>query len=249
MNYWRTDPPFAKAAKDGAPKEENMEMNLETATIANITGEKYLAHRMYGTFQVAGCADGESVALTRVTPRTASMDYGDKRILPLAISAREIAEDVCREINSDAGERSYLGVFVCAGDAPTEAELRAAREKLDEFYRALVAAANREWERSHSYLFIHDLQRRAAARLGMVKEWHYEARETEECPGCGERVKPGVAVCKSCRAILNRDKAAALGIVGYADRAAGTGASASAADAAQAVAPGERVVDHSRARR
>jgi hypothetical protein len=141
------------------------------------------------------------------------MDYGDKRTLPLAITAREIAEDICREINSDAGENSFLGVFVCAGDAPTDKELKSAQEKLDEFYRALVASADREWERSHSFLFIHDLQRRAATNLGVQKEWHYQARETEECPGCGDRVKPGVAVCKSCHAVLNREKALALGLI------------------------------------
>jgi hypothetical protein len=191
---------------------EKTEMSAEHAIIANITGESYLAHRMYGTFQIAGCGDGAPYALTRVTPRTAVMDYGDKRTLPLAIAAREIAEDLCREINSDAGERSFLGVFVCAGDTPTEAELRAAQEKLDEFYRALVAAADREWERSHSHLFIHDLQRRAALRLGLEKEWHSRSRETLECPGCGERVKPGVAVCNSCHAVLDRDKALALGL-------------------------------------
>jgi hypothetical protein len=188
-------------------------MQNETAVIANITEQHYMAQRMYGTFQIAGRGDGDACALTRITPRTAVMDYGDKRTLPLAITAREIAEDLCREINSDAGERSFLGVFVCAGDAPSEAELRGAHEKLEEFYRALVAAADREWERSHSFLFIHDLQRRAAARLGVEKEWHYQARETEECPGCGERVKPGVAVCKSCHAVLNRDRALALGLI------------------------------------
>lgn len=188
-------------------------MPNDIAVIANITEQRYMAHRMYGTFQVSGRSDGETFALTRVTPRTATMDYGDKRTLPLAISAREIAEDICREINSDAGERSFLGVFVCAGDTPTAEELRDAQEKLDEFYRSLVASADREWERSHSYLFIHDLQRRAAARLGLEKEWHYQARETEECPGCGERVKAGVAVCKSCHAVLNRDKALALGLI------------------------------------
>ncbi len=76
-----------------------------------------------------------------------------------------------------------------------------------------MASADREWERSHSFLFIHDLQRRAAAKLGMEKEWYYQVRETEECPGCGERVKPGVAVCKSCHAVLNREKALALGLI------------------------------------
>jgi len=183
------------------------------AVIANITEQHYMAHRMYGTFQIAGRAEGEAYTLTRITPRTAVMDYGDKRTLPLPISAREIGEDICREINSDAGEHSFLGVFVCTGDTPTEEELKNAWEKLDAFYRTLVSAADREWERSHSYLFIHDLQRRAAAKLGLEKEWHYQTRETEECPGCGDRVKPGVAVCKSCHAILNREKALALGLI------------------------------------
>ena len=188
-------------------------MPSETAVIANITEQHYMAHRMYGTFQIAGRAEGEACALTRITPRTAVMDYGDKRTLPLAITAREIAEDICREINSDAGENSFLGVFVCAGNAPTEDELRGARARLEEFYHAMVAAADREWERSHSFLFIHDLQRRAAGHLGLNKEWYYQARETAECPGCGERVKPGVAVCKSCGAILDREKALALGLL------------------------------------
>src|SRR5579862_9143216 len=134
---------------------------LPHAVIANITEQHYMAQRMYGTFQIAGREEGAAFSLTRVTPRTAVMDYGDKRTLPLAISAREIAEDLCREINSDAGEDSFLGVFVCAGESPSAEELRAAQEKLDHFYRGLVAAADREWERSHSFLFIHDLQRRA----------------------------------------------------------------------------------------
>lgn len=205
-------PAEASVHTDRSPQAVHTERSTH-AVIANITDQSYLAQRMYGTFQIAGRAEGERYALTRVTPRTASMDYGDKRVLPLHLTGREIAEDLCREINSDAGERSFLGVFVCAGEVPTAEELRRAQEKLEDFYRALVAAADREWERSHSYLFIHDLQRRAAATLGLDKEWHYQAQETAECPGCGERVKAGVAVCKSCGAILNREKAQALGLV------------------------------------
>lgn len=189
-------------------------MNADIAVIANITEQRYSAQRTYGTFQVAGCAPGETCALTRITPRTAIMDYGDKRTLPLPISAWEIANDLCREINSDAGEQSFLGVFVCAGSAPTEEELGAAREKLEQFYRALAAAADREWERSHSVVFINDLQRRAAANLGLEKEWFTTTPAyAGDCPGCGERVKPGVAVCRVCHAVLDRDKALALGLI------------------------------------
>ncbi len=184
------------------------------AVIANITDQVYTANRTYGMFRILGRTEDEPFALTRVTGRTAVMDYGDKRTLPLVISAREIAEDLCREINADAGERSDLGVFVCAGETPTEGELAAARERLEEFYKGLVATADREWERSHSHLFIHDVQRRAAAQLGLQKDWYSKAPEyAGECPGCGERVKQGVAVCRSCGAILDREKAAALGLV------------------------------------
>ena len=71
-------------------------MNSETAThsersshavIANITEQSYTLHRTYGTFRIAGKSEGEEYALTRITPRTAIMDYGDKRTLPLPISA------------------------------------------------------------------------------------------------------------------------------------------------------------------
>jgi hypothetical protein len=220
-------------------------MQQHTAAIVNITEQSYLAHRTYGTFSIGEREAGQAYALTRVTSRTAVMDYGDKRVLPLEISAREIADDLCREINSDAGENSFLGLFVCAGDSPTEEELRRARARLEEFYRALVAAADREWERSHSFLFINDLERRAAAHLGLEKEWFYQQRETQECPGCGERIKPGVAVCKTCNAILDREKALALGLVaplpGNARSEPSLAAPAAGGESAQLSAVGPKV--------
>lgn len=183
-----------------------------SAVIVNLTDQTWTLHRSYGTYRVRGCESGEPYALTRVEGRSACMDLGDKRTMEVLISAAEVAQDLCREINSDAGEESNLGVFVAKGEMPSAEELRKEREKLAVFYRRLVAGADREWERSHSYLFINDVERRAARFLGMDKEWFYQARETVECPGCGEKIKPGVAVCKSCGAILERSKAAALGL-------------------------------------
>jgi hypothetical protein len=201
-------------------------MPEETAVIANLTAQSWSLHRNYGAFFIP-CADASrdaqtgdaatgappaSPSLTRVTPRRAVIDLGDKRTLDVHIAARDIAADLCREINGDAGEDSFLGAFVCAGDAPTPAEISDARRRLDAFYRRKVAEADREWARSHSHLFLDDLQRRAARELGLEREWNYQLHETSDCPGCGERVKPGVAVCKSCGAILDREKARALGL-------------------------------------
>ena len=187
-------------------------MRLTSAVIVNSTEETWTLHRSYGTYRVRGCESGEPYALTRVEGRMAHMDLGDKRNVEVPISAVEIAQDLCREINSDSGEESFFGVFVAAGEVPSNEELRRAREKLAAFYRRLVAGADREWERSHSYLFINDVERRAAHYLGLEKDWFYQAHDTVECPGCGEKIKPGVAVCRTCGAILDRGKAASLGL-------------------------------------
>ena len=187
-------------------------VNQTSTVIVNLTEQNWILHRSYGTYRVRGCESGEPYTLTRVDGRTAFMDLGDKRTMGVPISAAEVAHDLCREINSDAGEESFFGVFVAAGEMPTNEELRRAREKLAAFYRRLVAGADREWERSHSYLFINDVERRAAHYLGVEKDWFYQAHETVECPACGEKIKPGVAVCKSCGAILDRTKAASLGL-------------------------------------
>ena len=101
-----------------------------------------------------------------------------------------MAQDLCREINADGGDDSFFGVFVAAGETPGDDELADARERLAAFYRRVVVVADREWERSHSYVFINDIARRAAHFLGLEKEWFYQARETMECPGCGEKIKP-----------------------------------------------------------
>ena len=182
------------------------------AVIVNLTEQNWILHRSFGTYMVRGCQGDQAYALTRVEGRTAFTDMGDKRTLPIHISAIELANDLCREINSDGGEDSNFGVFVAEGAIPTDAELGRGHEKLAAFYRRLVAGADREWERSHSYLFINDVERRAAKYLGLEKDWFYQARETVECPGCGEKIKPGVAVCRTCRAILDPAKAANLGL-------------------------------------
>src|SRR6266403_690156 len=121
--------------------------------------------------------------------------------------------NISTEISGDSGEGSYHGVFVVAGAAPTESELAEARRRLEDFQRRLVAAADLEWERTKNPMFITDLERRAARQLGLEKPWLYDARPLADCPVCAEKIKHGVAVCRSCGAILDREKAAQYGLV------------------------------------
>ncbi len=183
------------------------------AVLCNIAEQSWILHRTHGTFVIAGRTPGETFTLTVIGARTGAIDLGDKRTLEFPISAREIAEDLAREVNSDGGEGSYFGVFVCKGDEPADAELACAREQLGAFYRNLVAVADKEWERTQNVIFISDLQRRAARELKLEKEWSYEPQQRMDCPACGEKLKPGVAVCRVCGAVLDRAKAAQFGLV------------------------------------
>src|SRR5229473_1867346 len=193
----------------------------ETATVSlvNISTEKWPPrHRTYfGSLEVRSPESGETYAITPIRGCTGVMDLGDKRIMEYRITAREIAEDVAREINGDSGEGSFHGVFVAAGELPSEAELADARHRLEEFQRRLVAAADLEWERTKNPMFITDLERRAARQLGLEKPWLYDARPLADCPVCAEKIKHGVAVCRSCGAILDREKAAQYGLVAAED--------------------------------
>jgi hypothetical protein len=186
----------------------------ETVALVNISTEKWPPRQRtyFGSLQILSPAPGEPFAITPIRGCTAVMDLGDKRTVEVPLSAREIAEDIAREINGDSGEGSFHGVFVAAGETPTEAELADARGRLEEFQRKLVASADLEWERTRNPMFITDLERRAARQLALEKPWLYDPKPLAECPACGEKIKHGVAVCRACGAILDKEKAAQYGL-------------------------------------
>src|SRR3972149_9245064 len=106
---------------------EATKMTQGTAVGVNLPEQSWPPPRSYGTFQVRGCAAEEPYALTPVGARAAVIDLGDKRTLEVPITAREVAQDLCREINADAGEDSFFGVFVAQGEQPDGDELTEAR--------------------------------------------------------------------------------------------------------------------------
>ena len=183
--------------------------------LVNISTEKWppRMRTYFGSLEIRSPQPGEPFAITPIQGCIGVMDLGDKRTMEYRITAREIAEDLARELNGDSGEGSYHGVFVAAGDAPTDSELADARRRLEEFQRRLVAAADLEWERTKNPMFITDLERRAARQLRLEKPWLYDPKPLADCPVCAEKIKPGVAVCRSCGAILDREKAAQYGLV------------------------------------
>ncbi|MGC1483346.1 MAG: hypothetical protein WA789_06090, partial [Candidatus Acidiferrum sp.] len=162
-----------------------------TVSLVNISMEKWPPrHRTYfGSLQVVSPQAGEAFAITPIRGCNGVMDLGDKRVMEYRITAREVAEDIARELNGDSGEGSFHGVFVASGEMPTEGELADARRRLEEFHRRLVAAADLEWERTRNPMFITDLERRAARQLNLEKPWLYDPKPLAECPVCAEKIK------------------------------------------------------------
>jgi hypothetical protein len=185
-----------------------------TVAIASISDQDWYISRTHGVYHIPACPKGEPYALLLLSARPDALDLGDNRRFPFVISAREIADDLLQDLQDH-------GIFVCAGPRPTKEELAEAAARRDGFYFRLVTEADVMWARGHSYREISDLHRRAAIALGMEREWAYVPIRMVDCPACGEKVKPGVAVCKHCHAILDTAKAAQHGL-------AGRGASANA---------------------
>lgn len=180
-----------------------------TATIASISDQDWFISRTHGVYRIPACGTGEPYAVLVLSARPDALDIGDNRRIPFLISAREIADDLVQDLLEH-------GVFVCNGARPTQDELSDATARRDAFYLRLITEADVMWARGHSYREISDLHRRAAMALGMEREWAYVPVRLVDCPACGEKVKPGVAVCKHCRAILDASKAARHGLGGGA---------------------------------
>jgi hypothetical protein len=200
----RQSPPSASRRDilvDTRPKGDT----AATVAVASISDQDWYVSRTHGVYHIPSCAQGEPYALLLITSRGDALDLGDNRRFPFTISAREIADDLLQDLHDH-------GIFVCAGARPTADELATAAAKRDTFYQRLVADGDTMWARGHSFREISDLHRRAAISLGIEREWAYVPVRMVDCPACGEKVKPGVAVCKHCRAILNAEKAAEHGL-------------------------------------
>ena len=180
-----------------------------TVSIVNLSDQDFYVSRTYGIFHIPACAKGEPYALLLVTNRGDALDLGDNRRFPFTISARDIAADLIQDLEPH-------GIFVSAGARPTDDEIAMAQTARLEWYQQLVADADTMWARGHSYREISDMHRRAALSLSVERDWAFVPQKLIDCPVCGEKVKPHVAICKHCDAVLDAEKAAKHGIASKA---------------------------------
>lgn len=117
-----------------------------------------------------------------------------------------------------------IGFFVTPNETPTEEELAAAEKRQRASFMQIIHITDQKWMTSKDPKSITALERIAAQTLGLEKEWAPKNLDLIACPGCGVQVAPTVAVHSlglgGCGAILDREKAIALGMMQQASRPA-----------------------------
>jgi hypothetical protein len=103
-------------------------------------------------------------------------------------------------------------------DEPTPNELREANKRFEAWDLAKIAEADRfhdagpanKEEGSNNIRAEH---REALRRRKQTRTWDQPSETMVDCPGCGERVRPGIILHRACGYIFDMEKAIAAGMV------------------------------------
>jgi hypothetical protein len=200
----------ARSIRNPMSEREYARITEQRRYVVNITEKAWQVQRTFGVFQIAGCLKGQPYTVLEVTGRVEVSDEGDDRGLQISHEADEIAADVAREINENITAAPngipFMGVFVSESKKPAAEELAAAREKLREYQRALVAFAVVLWDDPKTHREINELHRWAGRALNVTGDWLMPVYEKVPCAACGTAIKPGLAKCPECHAVLDLEK-------------------------------------------
>jgi hypothetical protein len=143
-------------------------------------------------------------------------------VLIVPTAPEEVAEAICFDYKK--GQLEFQvgvaepGLFWVQGDyaakekhaelkAVSAEEFRATTKMQTEWFKLLVAKADDAWGKFHQRAMISHIQKVAAARLKLNREWQLDVEVSaalSECPVCFEKVHPRAIICRGCNAILNQ---------------------------------------------
>jgi hypothetical protein len=165
----------------------------------------------FGPFKMPGCPRNPKdlkPVKKAVYGTIIGIDRGNGQLDPQKDSAKAWAKSV-------ANGHEQFGVFVSAGDEPTQAELQAALARLESYYRSRLERAEDIWARTGSRKGIEWVDRLAAQYFGLVKEWGHDRSQDSTCPACKKSVAADAIKhdIPSCGAILDWERAREFGML------------------------------------
>jgi hypothetical protein len=174
-----------------------------------------------GSYYLPACAEGEEYSKPLVINEIVITytDQGEGRLGFMTDEGLAVAANIlgCEYRNGEwlAGphysDLRDWGCFVSTSETPTAKELTEAKTRLRRKMEQLVAKADQKaLEGNEGLKEIDAIHRKAAHYLNVSRTWATLPVQMDGCPACGSQVKPGVAICPHCTAVLDEAKARAF---------------------------------------
>ncbi|HEX8801770.1 MAG TPA: hypothetical protein VF772_24320 [Terriglobales bacterium] len=175
-----------------------------------------------GTFNIEPCAEDGGLGPPLVLPTVWRDTYFiEQEMKTHAVSGEFMAIDIVHPVTAHIGAGKTwwsiganlddIGVFWTKNNPPLDAEIEAARKKMEITYRKLLNMAA-SIEAAGRIDDITPLMRIAASYFGEDRAWNKIYRKTMECPGCGEPAKAGI-IRHPCGYIFDPDRALMAGMI------------------------------------
>jgi hypothetical protein len=169
--------------------------------------EKKVAKGVLGIYKIPGCGPNQRVSEPMKIPAIVMSSYFDAASQSMKtdiMKGEVLAQDIVRPFTvADWSVGNILedfGVFWTRNEVPTEAEVTAARARLDKTFRRQLQEATR-LETTDQLEFITPLMRLAATHFKEDRAWNRIYKKMEVCYACGGDVRAGV-IMHSCGAVM-----------------------------------------------
>jgi hypothetical protein len=175
-----------------------------------------IMHSTTGTYEFEACPKGDGEyrsAMVHVAPGMRKDLAGLGHIVIFDTSAEDFAWDVIgvsKAMRKDQGGKApstgsdwfKRGFFVPAGDAPTERELKSARERLHKWCLIQVQQGDQEFSARQQISDVSSAAKTASTYLGLQRDWASGNTQTSDqkirCPECLEEINFGAGKCRFC---------------------------------------------------
>jgi hypothetical protein len=150
--------------------------------------------------------DGRFLAQDALNPEDPAGNWRTMREIGAGLAANEntnLYRLGCFWITAKTREELY----------PNEEEIETAHTRLEATYNTLIEDANLLFlTGADGQRQIGHTHRRAANYFGIETEWNKKYTRKIACPNCAEPLNPAAATCTKCPAVLNWERAIALGL-------------------------------------
>ena len=172
-----------------------------------------------GYFKIPACLDYKEPSLIEIGQSCHYLYLGQDQKYEIAntsfIVAKSIVNDcITAMIEYNADDRAWAGLLAFRGKI-TKRDLFIKEDIKDQvndliecqtrWFKRLVTLADNDWSRTHSHISISDIQREAAKRLNLNRDWLtiVKAETPILCFACQTLIPPKSLVCQNCKTILN----------------------------------------------